>query len=187
MQIDLVNTDHWKRHLDQDEPLAGLAPDNVDGLVELLPEGHSVLCVGSGSGYEIEQLRKMGRDAIGLSRNLIEVKSTCTKGLPCILGDMHDLPFRDEAFDCVFCKDTWEHSVAPFISLSEMVRVTKEGGYVLINLPDESWIECIYHYSVLNERQVAEMFDKCKLEFKMIGPGIYLGRKNSSLEYSGRQ
>ena len=186
MDIDLVDIKHWRRHLKNPEPYAGLSQTDADNLIALLPEGRDVLCVGCGDGYEVEALDKQERHAIGITRNKDEVEKALENSRAVILADMHDLPFTDEMFDLVFCRDAWEHSIAPYIALAEMARVLKEGGHALIRLPSEDWIECSYHYSVLTERQVKEMFAKVKLECEVISPGIYLGKKNSQLEYRGK-
>jgi len=43
------------------------------------------------------------------------------------------LPFKDESFDVVFCRQTLHHSLQPVAAIREMFRVAKEGGIVLIS------------------------------------------------------
>lgn len=49
--------------------------------------------------------------------------------------DCHDLQIVDECFDIVFCNHTLEHVLAPLIVLSEIHRVLKNDGDVVIGLP----------------------------------------------------
>ena len=53
-----------------------------------------------------------------------------------VLGDMHDLPYRDGAFDIVFLSATSHHSTNLDRVVGELARVTRPGGYVFnINEP----------------------------------------------------
>ena len=52
-----------------------------------------------------------------------------------IRGDMHNLPFGDEAFGMVFCCHTLEHSHEPIQALKEMKRVAHDGSFLFISTP----------------------------------------------------
>jgi SAM-dependent methyltransferase len=53
-----------------------------------------------------------------------------------VLGDMHDLPYRDGAFDIVFLSGTSHHSPKLDRAVGELARVTRPGGYVInVNEP----------------------------------------------------
>jgi len=47
-----------------------------------------------------------------------------------VLGDMNNLPFRDEVFDIVFFTGALHHSNDLFKTLSECARVLKKGGKI---------------------------------------------------------
>jgi ubiquinone/menaquinone biosynthesis C-methylase UbiE len=51
------------------------------------------------------------------------------------------LPFDDESFDMVFCKDVLEHLLFPDKTVHEMQRVLKKGGYALIHVPNHFTIK----------------------------------------------
>ena len=46
------------------------------------------------------------------------------------------LPFPQEHFDCVICKDVMEHLVDPKFTLSEIHRVVRVGGTFLFHVPN---------------------------------------------------
>ncbi len=53
--------------------------------------------------------------------------------MPCrIEGSLLDIPFPDNHFDCTYAIESLEHSIKPTIAISEMCRVTKPGGTVII-------------------------------------------------------
>ena len=105
---------------------------------EMLPPGaitQDVLCVGCGDGTELRYFPK----AIGVSLNVEGLRGR----YDIVQADMHALPFRDKAFAGVFCKDTWEHALAPTIALSEMCRVSRE--WICLVVPDQDWGHSPHH------------------------------------------
>lgn len=47
-----------------------------------------------------------------------------------VIGDAHALPFRDEAFTCVFSAAVFEHLRNPFVAARQIWRVLRDGGGV---------------------------------------------------------
>lgn len=54
-----------------------------------------------------------------------------------IEGNLSSLPFDDDSFDSVFCREVIEHVVDPVIVLNEFIRVTRSGGSIFISGPIE--------------------------------------------------
>jgi len=52
-----------------------------------------------------------------------------------IVGNIHQLPVADAAFDCVFCTGTLEHVRDPRQAVAELFRILKPGGVVHIDVP----------------------------------------------------
>ena len=50
-------------------------------------------------------------------------------------------------------------------------------GKILIYMPDEDWTDCIYHYSVMNEKQMDFMFKRLGFEVNSAKDGLYEARK----------
>ncbi len=56
------------------------------------------------------------------------------------VSDAHNLPFKAQEFDAVFCLEALEHVVDPSRVLQEIYRVLKKGGYAVILVPSENWL-----------------------------------------------
>lgn len=52
-----------------------------------------------------------------------------------VIGDIHNLPFRDESVDCIICTGTLEHIENPWIASSEFKRVLKPCGRIYVAAP----------------------------------------------------
>ncbi len=50
-----------------------------------------------------------------------------------IVADAHQLPFKDEKFDNVLCTEVLEHLHSPHLAISEMKRVLKLGGKLILS------------------------------------------------------
>lgn len=139
-------------------------------LMKYLPECKKVLDLGCGDGWSTNQLISMGYNAIGVTINPDEVNNALkTYSIDLILADMHDLPFDDKSFDCVYSRESLEHCVAPHIALCEMNRVLIDGGHTLINVPDQKWINEPSHHIVPSPAQMHEMLFKTKFNLEMSG------------------
>lgn len=49
-----------------------------------------------------------------------------------VVGDAHNLPFEDEKFDNILCTEVLEHLHSPEVAISEMRRVLKRGGKLIL-------------------------------------------------------
>ena len=49
-----------------------------------------------------------------------------------VVGDAHKLSFEDEKFDNILCTEVLEHLHSPQIAISEMKRVLKKGGKLIL-------------------------------------------------------
>ena len=51
------------------------------------------------------------------------------------IADAHDLPFQDDAFDCVVAIELFEHLSDPHKASKELLRVLKPGGKAVVTVP----------------------------------------------------
>ena len=54
------------------------------------------------------------------------------------------MDFQDESFDIVISTEVIEHTVSPFKAISEMSRILRPGGLLLLTVPNKIW-----HFSVV--------------------------------------
>ncbi len=50
-----------------------------------------------------------------------------------VVGDAHNLPFENEKFDNILCTEVLEHLHSPELAISEMRRVLKKGGALILS------------------------------------------------------
>jgi 2-polyprenyl-3-methyl-5-hydroxy-6-metoxy-1,4-benzoquinol methylase len=98
-----------------------------------------VLDAGCGEGFVTEWLRDAlpGAAITGLDARE-EALAEASRRVPeagLRVGDVHDLPYRDRAFDLVVCTEVLEHVEDPGAVLRELSRVSR--GRVLVTVPHE--------------------------------------------------
>ena len=49
-----------------------------------------------------------------------------------VVADAHCLPFEDDKFDCIICTEVLEHLHSPAAAISEMKRILKPGGMLIL-------------------------------------------------------
>ncbi|WP_199617048.1 class I SAM-dependent methyltransferase [Paenibacillus alkalitolerans] len=94
--------------------------------------GNRVLDVGCGPGISIKRLNEMGYKAVGIDISPKMIASAREKGLEAYLTDCNPIPFNNGEFDYVFCCTVVEWVQNPFKLITEMVRVTRPGGGIVI-------------------------------------------------------
>jgi SAM-dependent methyltransferase len=127
----------------------------LDRLRRLLGEAAlrgRLLNVGCGTGgfnlvAEAAGARTVGVDADAEAIAICALKAARGGGR-FVRAAAERLPFRDSAFDVVYCFSAIEHVESVEASVAEMVRVTRPGGLIYVHTPNAwSWYEG--HYKVL--------------------------------------
>ncbi len=152
----------------QTEPYAGGTNDfneqikaSLPFLLLIKPVFKKVLVIGCGEGYEVKWLADHNYKVIGLTKSKKEAEAGRKKyGVTLKVGDMHELPFADNTFDCIYASNVLEHSVAPYIALLEWRRVLRKQGWLVTVMPSKRWLPEYYHYSVLTHSQMKDLLFK---------------------------
>jgi 2-polyprenyl-3-methyl-5-hydroxy-6-metoxy-1,4-benzoquinol methylase len=103
-----------------------------------------------------------------------------------IKGDMHNLPLKNNKFDCVVINHTLEHTDKPKIVLREIRRVLKRDGKLIVGVPNAGSIQSILTKHLLGTDSYAyskdhkQFFDKKKLTNLLKSNGFKIESINGS-------
>lgn len=103
--------------------------------------GARVLEIGAGSGRDIVAVAKLGANAFAndrseIARELIARRAE-SEGVSVELSaaDLRSLDYESNNFDVVFSQGVLEHFESVDEPLREQIRVTKPGGYIIVDVP----------------------------------------------------
>jgi glycosyltransferase involved in cell wall biosynthesis len=124
------------------------------GHQKVLATCKKALCLGARTGQEVEALREIGLEAIGV--DLVPREPLV------IRGDFHHLPFKEHSIDFIFT-NSFDHALDPQRVASEIERVLKPGGYFLlhlqIGLAQDAYTETV----IPRSRDVLRLFRNSKI------------------------
>ena len=108
-----------------------------EAVLRRVPTGTTVLDVGCGDGYLMHRLAPLARHVVGVDpeERAFELASEKLKTYAnCSVcgGSGYALPFLEESFDVVILADVIEHLEAPDRCLSEVARVVRDAGTVVV-------------------------------------------------------
>ncbi len=106
--------------LDIHRELAGTSKDNL------------ILEVCCGTGVVGKSLFCQGSKIVGLDISLSMLEKAKNKLQLCVNGNVQQLPFLDETFDIVVCRQAF-HFLETKRVVKEMIRVVKRGGKIIIS------------------------------------------------------
>jgi SAM-dependent methyltransferase len=97
--------------------------------------GARVLDAGCGSGRTLEELRRYG-EVFGIELDPGAAQKAQERGCGEVrIGRLEELPWEDGTFDLITCLDVIEHTPDDRVTLSELRRVCKPGGFLLATVP----------------------------------------------------
>ena len=97
--------------------------------------GARVLDAGCGSGRTLEELDRYG-EVYGIE--LDPGAADVARGRKCgevLVGRLEELPWEDGHFDLITCLDVIEHTPDDRVTLRELRRVCRPGGFLLVTVP----------------------------------------------------
>lgn len=132
----------------------------------------SVLNLGCSNGGHNFALNELGFKAYGIDISETAIKNAVAKR--CVVGDIKDMPYRDEYFDNVLAFDIMEHIPMDYLmqSIGEIRRVTKK--IFLARIPFEKTLERhawyladgVYdHFTHLEPQRWLELLDSAFVGF----------------------
>ena len=116
-----------------------LVRDAVREFHKYAPEAYRVLEAGCGDGYSIDVLKAEGyQHLVGCDINSAKLGVAGSFGHTVVVQDLHNLGFRSQVFDAVYCTHTLEHTYDGYKAVQEICRVLRPGGLVFVIVPDHA-------------------------------------------------
>lgn len=113
-------------------------------------DGENVLELGSSNGFLTEHLGKV--TAIDTSKEMLKFTKERNPQATVLEADMFKLPFAKETFDKVVVMRVWNHLNEEDLrkALKEAMRVLKEGGNLIFDMEEKSWLRRFIHFFYKN-------------------------------------
>jgi len=106
-----------------------------------------VLDVGCGPGFVAREVYNAYKPqelyGVDLDPKLVEIgvsENSDSKAMKFSQGSIYQLPFEDNTFDAVYSRFVLQHLEKPDLAISEVYRVTKKGGTILIEDIDDGML-----------------------------------------------
>jgi ubiquinone/menaquinone biosynthesis C-methylase UbiE len=114
-----------------------------DGISDLASRTQGALLdVGCDGGTLLERVAERARPscvvALDLARDSVAYTVGKRPDFEGLVGDGEDLPFRDGAFEAIFCSEVLEHVERPEKLFAEFRRCMAPGGYGVVAVPRET-------------------------------------------------
>ena len=101
--------------------------------------GSLILDLGCGNGLSSAMLARRGHRVVGVDISPLFLRDGLRwagPGLTLLASDAEQLPFKDDSFDLVCSNELVEHLTDVERALSEMARVVRPGGRIIISAPN---------------------------------------------------
>lgn len=110
--------------------------------IEHLQPNGRLLDVGCATGVFLNEMRNAGWDVIGIEPNREASKYAREHfGVPVYTGTLRDMCLPGASFDVITMWDVLEHLHTPWLDLKEASRLLKEGGLLVIRIPNLESLE----------------------------------------------
>jgi ubiquinone/menaquinone biosynthesis C-methylase UbiE len=98
-------------------------------MITLLKPHGNILDAGCGVGLLGEFLPNEQLWGVDISQKMVERAKKHIHKVQ--IGDVEDLPYTDNSFDCIFARSVVHHLPHPEVGVRELIRVLKQGGRII--------------------------------------------------------
>jgi ubiquinone/menaquinone biosynthesis C-methylase UbiE len=163
------NLSNWFRRID----LVSLVnPEIVDDFIKKIGiEDKVVANLGFGDRTSLETLAHYKNTVYGIELNMNSLKDAYSINPRLCQADVENIPFRSQSFDGVLFSEVLEHTTNPQGAISEIRRILKPGGLLLLTTPNRNSIPLNYF---LNPLKLAVQFLGWRFE-SLLNPRPLIG------------
>lgn len=161
-----MNNEHWQQKIKEITGEYG-----VDTVERIAPPDHLQYGINFLKDLKIDDEDKTFLDVRcynGYMKTILKSKwigvDIVPKTKDVVIGDLHELNFPEESFDIIFCNHILEHTLSPILCITELIRVLKHDGDLIIGVPIYPGFIYAGHLYVIPEESWIHMFQICKLE-----------------------
>ena len=99
-----------------------------------------ILDIGCGSGANSLVLARKGHHVHGVDISEVAIQQYCRHGFDGRVADIEaGFDYGDASFDLVFCSEVIEHLTVPEVLASEINRILKPGGQLVLSTPNSAF------------------------------------------------
>lgn len=99
-----------------------------------------ILDAGAGEGLFLSSVRAKEKYGIEISEKRILKAKTLFPDIKIQTGDIRDLHFEDNFFDCIVCSEVLEHVSEYEQAINEFKRCIKPDGHIVLSFPNETTV-----------------------------------------------
>jgi ubiquinone/menaquinone biosynthesis C-methylase UbiE len=109
-----------------------------------IEEADRIIEIGCGAGNVIEKSSGCKLFGADISSSVLKkARQRLNERVHLFQADAQNLPCKDQVFTHIICSEVLEHVLDPSAAISEMARVLRSEGKVVISIPNESMINQI--------------------------------------------
>ena len=133
-------------------------PNAFNKIVQLVPHYSDVVDIGCGIGILLKTLRKENNcEVFGVDISKEAIDALKEQNIDGIVAKVPPIPLPPNHCDVAIATELLEHVNSPDCVLDEMVRIVKDGGFLILMVPDNT-------LSPDSEREHVSVFDSHSLK-----------------------
>lgn len=118
------------------EPMVPTFNKYLDLLARYGKASGKIFDIGAATGFFLKIAKNRGYSVSGVEMSQYAASIASEAGIEVSSGDMMSMSIKPEEFDVVTMLDVLEHMTEPFKEISEVRRILKPGGLLLVNTPN---------------------------------------------------